>query len=129
HRAGVVGKVNREFRVLEIANPVGKPEVQQIEYRSDLQTAYLVHCLVCKAPVVVARSAMDGVVGETIAENLQAQLSYKLEVPLPVGVMPTLFQQITPRSAVVDGRVGALDSGREHEVARISRRQATAIGT
>ncbi|MBW3551486.1 MAG: hypothetical protein KY442_12005 [Proteobacteria bacterium] len=55
------------------------------------------------------------------------ELRHEREVLAPALVVPALGELVAPHAPVLDGRVGALDAGGEHEVAGAAGRQAAAV--
>ncbi|CAM3747266.1 hypothetical protein DEFR109230_10710 [Deinococcus frigens] len=117
HRLGVLGKMDGQLRVLEIAQPVRHPEVHQIKDWRDLQPFHLGHHLIGKFPVVLARTLVNAVIGETVTQVLEAQVLDQMQVLLPALVVVALFQLVAPYLAVLDGGIRAFDAGGEHEIA------------
>ena len=116
HRPGVVGKMYRPLRVLEVAQPVGQPEVQQIQDGHNAQPLHFGHCQIGKLPVVTAGAEVDFVIRQAVAQHFQAQVMHELQILLPTVVVAAFGQLVAPGFAVVNGGVGTLDAGGEHKI-------------
>ena len=86
-RTGIFGERGRDFRVLEVSEPMGNPEVAQVDDRLGAIGLEVRHGLVDQLPVVAARSIMDEVQRRTVAKVRNADLPSQLEIPLPEVVM------------------------------------------
>ena len=115
-RVGIAGEEVGEVAVLEVSHPVRHAEVTEIDDRRDVTALQLRHHLVGHVPVVAAVAEPDLVQRWPEAEHLDAEVLHQLEVGLPVLVEAALLQLVLAFSTLVDGGVGVLDSGGEHEV-------------
>ena len=117
---GVVGEAGGPVGVLEVAEPVGQAEVDQVDDGDDAQAAHLVHDGVEERPVVLAGADPDAVDGGAVAEVLQAEVADELEVGLPQLVVAGGLEFVDADVAG-DGGARALDADGEHEPQRVGR--------
>jgi hypothetical protein len=73
--------------------------------------------LVGEAPVALAGAAMHAMMARAGAQEGQAKLAHQTEILLPELAVPAFLQLVAPDAAMIDGGVGALGAGREHEAA------------
>ena len=116
-----------QLRILEIADEVGHPEVHQVQNRRDFQALHLGQCQVGEFPVVLVGAELNFVVGQAVAQHLQAHFFHQRQVFLVAVVVVALGQQIAAGFALIDGGVAALDARGEHEVVGQARGQAVAV--
>ncbi len=113
--------------VLEIAEPVGHAEVEQVEDRRDAELAHPFHGAVAAGPVVDPVADVRVVPRQAVAQQAEAQILDEMQVLLPACVVPALDEHVAAQTAsapIVDRRVGALDPGREAEIALVFRQAA-----
>ena len=116
-----------QIGVLEIANPVGQAEVEQVEDRHDVQSLHFVHHQIGEVPVIPAGPQEHAMDRQPVAQYAQAKVAGQCQILRPAFVMAAFVKQVAAGAAIVDGRVGAFDAGGEHEVAGLSGRQSTAV--
>jgi hypothetical protein len=102
-------RTGREFRVLEIADPVGHAKVAEIDDRRDVETFQFREGDVGEFPVVLAGAEKGGVDGRAVAQELDARFDDESEILAPALVMAAHLHLIDAGAAVVDRRDAVFD--------------------
>ena len=111
----IPGKELGKVGVLEVADPVGNPEVAQVNDRHDIAAVELAEGLVAEVPVVAPLPEPRRVDRRAIPQYPDADFVEQIEVGLPEGVVPALFHLIDAGPAPVDGRIAVLDPRSEQK--------------
>src|SRR5262249_50363664 len=111
---GIFREIAREIAVLEIADPVGPAEVQQVYDRVKVQTAHLGEDVVCPTPIVWAGTDVSLVESRAPAQVFEPQFASQRKILLPTPIMPALFHLVDPFASSNCG-IAVFDAGGEHE--------------
>ena len=93
-RPGEAGEVGGPVRVLEIAGPIGHPEVAEVDDGDDPQAPHLGQDLVRELPVVAVGASVHPVVRGAVAQVPDPQAGHQRQVLAPVGVVERLLQLV-----------------------------------
>ena len=107
--------MDRQFRILKITHPVGNAEMHQVKDRCYFQPLHFIHHIIRKAPVESAGSLVDGIIGQPVAEYVEAQIFYQLEIFSPVIIMAAFLQQISSDCFVPYRRIRTFNTRGKHK--------------
>ena len=114
--AGISGEQPREIGVLEIAEPIGHPEVAKVDDRRDVAPLQLGEGEVGEFPVELVGPEVGLVDRRPVAEEIDADFLDAVEILAPALIMAADRHLVDAGLAVVDRRDAVFDPGREHEV-------------
>ncbi len=114
--AGVSREQPWEIGVLEIADPVGQPEVAEVDDRRDVAAPQFGECQVGELPVELVGPQVGLMDRRPVAQEVDPDFLDAVEILAPALIVTADLHLVDAGLAVIDRRDAVLDPGREHEV-------------